>query len=79
MRKNCKWCGFAFAATGSGKEYCTAECRQMALDFRRKQKKASGLSSQIEIEDIAAKAQAAGLSYGKYIAMQRAEEARVKK
>ena len=80
--RKCKWCGKEFT-TNKTNIYCSVECRQASAKVRDREYKAARLAEHKEriaarrgkrnresqIDSLAAAARAAGLSYGKYVAM----------
>lgn len=71
MRKPrlCKWCGKYYIPEVNGQLYCKPECYDKSYEYRHQSKKKNKSNAQ-EIAEIDAAARKAGMSYGKYVAMQ---------
>ena len=76
--KNCKYCGNEFLTTNKNRIYCSRECsnNEIAKKKREKHKQERELlesKKQNNLVKINEAARAAGLSYGKYVALQYAK------
>lgn len=72
-RHTCKHCGTLFVSSSSNTKYCSQICRTKANEARmraeRQEKYERRHKESKELDRVAAEANAAGLSYGKYVAM----------
>lgn len=88
MLKKCKWCGTEFSPVRSQQLYCDRECSRQAKvkwqqeyeakkrEEREKKPKQKPEKKKIGLVEIEREARAAGMSYGKYSAMQELKKER---
>jgi ribosomal protein L20 len=75
MRKPrlCKWCGKYYIPEANGQLYCKPDCYDKSYEYRHQPKKKKKNNAE-EIAEINSAAMKAGMSYGKYVAMQYMKE-----
>ena len=75
--KNCEICGKSFKQIAYNQRFCCEKCRNEVNNIRKREKQkeedlpTTKLKAHESLSEIARKANALGLTYGKYLAMQK--------
>lgn len=76
-KKTCTICGKEYTTTGTRSKACSKECRKILTKsyysyyktpYNREKNESTRKAEGQSLQEIASKAKAAGLSYGKYVA-----------